>query len=278
MNIPQQFDNLLDAIQAVLMSFLVKLGPFFVALMPALFTGYSVFYIFQDKAGRPLALFFALVVGLAMETVGIVATHTAIELYNGWQREFIQPVKFWAMIALVPFYVIGVAAVVYYAGDAFSDLVRALGIASPFLTVVVYVAVALARDLSNIEARHNLELDRQDEIEADDKTWQREKERLEIELRHKEKLARIEAKATVQSTVQKSPNLVQGNVQSFDYMSKDERLNALLTLYLDNPNAQIGQAMDALGVSSRQTIYNYQTELEESGRLHKNGNGWVVTK
>jgi len=55
-----------------------------------------------------------------------------------------------------------------------------------------------------------------------------------------------------------------------------QRLDTLLTFYLDNPNAGPTAAADAIGVS-RQTIYTYQSELEEAGRLHKNGSGWEVT-
>jgi len=54
------------------------------------------------------------------------------------------------------------------------------------------------------------------------------------------------------------------------------RLDTLLTYYLDNPDAGPTEAANAVGVS-RQTIYTYQAELEETGRLHKNGSGWEVT-
>jgi len=57
---------------------------------------------------------------------------------------------------------------------------------------------------------------------------------------------------------------------------RDARLDTLLTYYLDNPNAGPTEAADAVGVS-RQTIYTYQSELEEAGRLRKNGAGWEVT-
>ena len=55
-----------------------------------------------------------------------------------------------------------------------------------------------------------------------------------------------------------------------------QRLDTLLTYYLDNPDAGPTEAAEAVGVS-RQTIYTYQNELEEAGRLHKNGAGWEVT-
>jgi hypothetical protein len=151
-----RFDHFLDAIQAILMSCLVKLGPFFVALMPSLFTAYSIFHTFKDEAGDYLALFFAVVVGVAIETVGIVATHTAIELYTAKQQEIIEPVKFQVMAWLVPVYVIGVAAIVGFSEDAFTPLVKGLGIASPFLTCIVYIAVALSRDLLRIETKRSL--------------------------------------------------------------------------------------------------------------------------
>jgi len=55
-----------------------------------------------------------------------------------------------------------------------------------------------------------------------------------------------------------------------------QRLDTLLTFYLDNPNAGPTAAADAIGVS-RQTIYTYQDELEKAGQLKKNGSGWEVT-
>jgi len=57
---------------------------------------------------------------------------------------------------------------------------------------------------------------------------------------------------------------------------RDSRLHDLLTYYLDNPDAGPTEAADAIGVS-RQTIYTYQAELEEAGRLKKNGAGWEIT-
>jgi len=57
---------------------------------------------------------------------------------------------------------------------------------------------------------------------------------------------------------------------------RDARMDTLLTFYLDNPDAGPTEAADVIGVS-RQTIYTYQAELEEAGRLHKNGAGWEVT-
>ena len=215
----QFIDNILDATQAILLSLLVKLGPFFVALMPALFTGYAIYATFEQKVGLIIALFFAVVVSLAVETVGIVATHTAIELYNGAENGTIQPVKFWIMAAMVPVYVLGVAAVIWFAGDAFTDIVRSLGIASPFLTAIVYAAVALARDLQNIKAKGDRKEAKEDrnraEIRAEKRKERLEKSRIElekfrIEQETKVKIAGIEVQAYRQA-VESSGNVANGS-------------------------------------------------------------------
>jgi len=285
---PQKFDGFLDAIQSILMSLLVKLGPFFVALMPALFTAYSIFHTFIDEAGYHLAVFFAVVVGLAIETVGIVATHTAIDLYNAKQQEIIEPIKFRVMAWLVPAYVIGVATVVGFSEDAFTPLVKGLGIVSPFLTCIVYIAVALARDLSRIEAKQSLIDERQVTIEDEDRQWQRDKERLELEMKHQERLAKIQAKNVKQTDAQ-SVNQTSQTVKEpaknhvFDAVNlsrterKQQLLKTVVDIYIDDPQARVSTVANKLNVS-RQTVYNYLNELEQAGRISRNGNGVEVTE
>jgi hypothetical protein len=281
---PQRFDRFLDAIQAILMSFLVKLGPFFVALMPALFTAYSIFYTFQAEAGPTLALCFAVVVGLAMETVGIVATHTTIDLYNATQQGIIEPVKFRVMGWLVPVYVLGVASVIYFSEDAFTPLVKGLGVASPFLTCIVYIAVALARDLARIAAKQMQAEERHITLEVEQRQWEREKERLQLELKHQEKLVRIEAKR-VNHNVNVSLDSVQNGVKNdvFDRMNlskaekKSHLLERMLDIYTDNPQTGVSTVARHLQVS-RQTVYNYLAELEQAGRLRRNGQGVEVVR
>ena len=51
--------------------------------------------------------------------------------------------------------------------------------------------------------------------------------------------------------------------------NRHARLGALLTYYLDNPNAGPTEASRAIGVS-RQTIYNYLEELQAAGRVARN--------
>lgn len=194
----KDFDNLLDNIQSMALSFLLKLGPFCVALMPALFTAYAIYHTFRTDAGQWLALTFAFVVGLGMETVGIVATHTATDLYNGSKRGIVDAGKFWLMVALVPVYVFGVAGVVYFSGDAFTDLVRSLGIVSPFLTCIVYVAVALARDLIRIQQNEASSSQHRADTERAELEYKRALEREKLSLEHERRLKEQELSAQVQ--------------------------------------------------------------------------------
>ena len=255
----QLFDGFLDAVQSILLSVLVRIGPFFVALMPALFTAYSIYHTFKVEAGHELALFFAGVVGLAMETVGIIATHTAIDLYNAKQQGLIAPGKFRLLTWLIPVYVFGVAGVVAFSKDAFTPLVKSLGIASPFLTCVVYIAVALARDLADTRARQDAVEERETERENDERQFERKKELLELELKHKERMARI-----VQKTVKMPSNTT---VKQPD--------NRTPNIYRHNPDAGVTEISRRLGVS-RQTIYNYLEELEQAKRIDRDERGVVV--
>jgi hypothetical protein len=293
------FYNTLDAIQSMLMSVLTKIGPFTVALMPASFTAYAIYHTFEESAGHTLALFFALIVGGAWETVGIVACHTAIDLYNAAEDKLIQPVKFWVMLGLIPVYVIGVALVVYFSGDAFVPLVKGLGVASPFLTTITYTAVGLLRDIKRIEAQQASVEDRQAEIEAEQRriehereaealAWQREKERLEMEQKHAEKLARIDAKRSSPRSIERSSSVQIEQPEAFkgsqlDVLNvqkardKEQNLNAVLDYLNDNPDASLNDIKQFIGVNSKSTALNYVNELQEAGRLVKNGHGWEVT-
>ena len=60
-----------------------------------------------------------------------------------------------------------------------------------------------------------------------------------------------------------------------DAVSKTEAMNTLLLFVNENPDASlshIGQQIDR----SKTTVSNYVRELEQDGRLQRNGNGWQV--
>jgi predicted outer membrane lipoprotein len=303
--IVKAWDIFLYGIQGMILSLLVKLGPFLVAIMPGLFTGYAIYFRFLAEAGYGLALAFAVITALALETVGIVSTHTAISLYNAMTRGIVKPVKFKLMAWLVPVYVGGVSSVVYFSGDVFTDLVRSLGVASPVLTCIVYIAVALARDITQIEeAQEAIEI-KEDDSEADEQTRQRliedeerqhryAQEAAESERKHEARMAKINVNQSVQSvnqsvqidsvnddprSVKISPNGVQNDVFYNVNLSKENKKKILfaklIDIYVDSPKEGVSSVANSLGVS-RQTIYNYKRELIESGRIIENGHGVEV--
>ncbi len=53
------------------------------------------------------------------------------------------------------------------------------------------------------------------------------------------------------------------------------RMDNLLTLYLDNPTIGVTEAARTLNMS-RQTVYTYLDQLQQSGRIHRNGHGIEV--
>lgn len=292
--IVKAWDIFLYGIQGMILSLLVKLGPFLVAIMPGLFTGYAIYFRFLEEAGYGLALAFAVITALALETVGIVSTHTAISLYNAMTRGIVKPVKFKLMAWLVPVYVGGVSSVVYFSGDVFTDLVRSLGVASPVLTCIVYIAVALARDITQIEeAQEAIEI-KEDDSEADKLAYDRKIEMLELEQKHEARMARINVNQSVKSvnqsvqidsvnddprSVKISPNGVQNDVFYNVNLSKENKkkmlFDKLIDIYVDSPQEGVSSVANSLGVS-RQTIYNYKRELIESGRIIENGHGVEV--
>jgi ribosomal protein L29 len=56
---------------------------------------------------------------------------------------------------------------------------------------------------------------------------------------------------------------------------KAEALNTLLTVYQSNPNTSLADAGRAIG-RSKGTVANYLNELEQAGRISRNGGGIVV--
>jgi len=57
--------------------------------------------------------------------------------------------------------------------------------------------------------------------------------------------------------------------------NREQAIDALLAFLKENPNATQAQAGRVIG-RAKATVGNYVNELQQSGRLHKNGNGWEV--
>jgi hypothetical protein len=70
-------------------------------------------------------------------------------------------------------------------------------------------------------------------------------------------------------------NTTPNTLHSARKAKRDERLNNLVRFYSENPNATMIDAGEAVGVA-RQTVSIYLSELEQAGRVSRNGDGVEV--
>jgi hypothetical protein len=164
--------------------------------------------------------------------------------------------------------VAGVALVVGFSQDAFTPLVKGLGIVSPFLTCIVYIAVALHRDLTTIEAKRDQQDSRQQNIEDDQRAWGRERERMEIELSHQERMAKIEAKTT-RNNPQPGPHISEISAQNGPNfpplrVPKPEWRIKAHEIFVQNPQISGAELGRLIGASER-TGQNIINEFRGNG-------------
>ena len=97
-----------------------------------------------------------------------------------------------------------------------------------------------------------------------------EQKRLEMEQKHAEKMARIEAKKDVSKVSHK-------NKSGVPKLSQSEMLERILEHLEKNGDTRMTQLAEQLG-TSRSTLYRRIDELQQAGKVHKNGEGWKVMK
>jgi hypothetical protein len=118
-------------------------------------------------------------------------------------------------------------------------------------------------------------------MEVQERAWQHEKERLEMELHHAEKLAKIEAKKphlSPQVELQKDERWAQKGLNSPPVrVPKSEWRERALDILRENPHIKGAELGRKLGASER-TGQNILSQFEQAGIVHKNGNGWEVAR
>ena len=146
--------------------------------------------------------------------------------------------------------------------------VKVVGTVASLLTLIVYLSRSSAKeiDTGRNEAREQaaVKLDYQVEQARLDAAHRRALERDQAELKHAEKLAKIEAK-TVTPIVKETVN---PTVKPFT-------LDGLKDILRANGQPNITQLAKDLQMS-RPTLYNKLNGLVDSGEVTKNGNGYEV--
>lgn len=203
----------------------------------------------------------AWVAAAIIESLGLTTVSTSLLLweYNADKRKTDSAAPFLLAASLVGVYLVSTIGLTVLL-DIFPDLARYAPALFPILALVGAVNLALRsghrrRLLSISQERAERKADRQ----ANRPTTRDISDLLESN--------------TTSTTVKPDKSLdkarqARKNIQ-------DSRLDSLLTLYLDNPNMGVTEAARTLNIS-RQTVYTYLEQLQQSGRIHRNGHGIEV--
>jgi hypothetical protein len=129
------------------------LGLLSVPLIPAILTGLSLVFGLhytqaQAQAGWSLwaSIVLAAVVIIALESLGIAASKTALRLYRAWQDQLVSRRDFLVTLSAVAMYTLLVFMIIAL-GEGLPPALLWIGYTSPFLAVTMYVVVGFSIDL-----------------------------------------------------------------------------------------------------------------------------------
>ena len=196
-----------------------------------------------------------------IESLGLTTVSTALTLweYNADRRKTDPTAPFPLAASLVGIYLVSTIGLTVLL-DILPDLSRYAPALFPLLALVGAVNLAL-------RAGHRRCLDAINQERAE-KRAERQATRVKPE-----SLTGNPAANTPSSSVKPDSSLVKARQARMSIQSN--RMDKLLTLYLDNPNAGVTDAARSLNMS-RQTIYSYLDQLERDGRIRRNGHGIEV--
>jgi len=253
-------------IETVITDLAARIGP----LTAPLPTAYAVATATGEHLGWPAWVSAAAAVSI--EVMGIATVNTALELreYNAAKRKSDPSAPFALAVGLAGGYLgiaVGLAVVM--------DVAPALVVYAPAIFPLLSLAGATVLSLRADHRRRLSAIER---------------EKGERRAARASKRASSKASKTVQQSVQEPSSTVQdvsstGRLAVQDVsstvldavnVSKRERkaavLDAMLDIYLDSPETGATAVAGRLGIG-RSTVYGYLTELEQSGKIRRNGNG-----
>lgn len=240
----------------------VGVGPWLVPLGPAIIFGYALYKSAPvDMAEFRVAAAVSVAIGLIV--AGAVSSHNAI-VAGG--------VKPWSLVVgYIALEIVGLWLM------SVSFDVKIVGTVASLLTLIVYLSRSSAKeiDTGRVEAtaEKRLKLDYQMEqarLEADHRRAMADKQ---ADLKHAEKMARIEAKQRVTQGVTPVSHPETGVTPAVTPETQTETLLSGLR----QPGVTMTQLADTLGVS-RPTLYRRLNKLVETGEVVKNGNGYEAVK
>jgi hypothetical protein len=258
MNVLENLRNWAGQVEAMATDALAALGPWLAPIpSAALVAQASVEHLHWSNG-------LGLVAGAIIEVLGLTATSTALMLweYNESKRKTDPSAPFLLAVVLVGFYYISTVGLTVLL-DITPGLARFAPVIFPTLALVGTINLA-------VRAQHKQRVGAIESVKAERKAKRQGRRQ------STRQVAAVGTSKEASNNGKMDTNF--DTLQAHRMSKRDARLDALLTFYLDNPNAGPSDAARAVGVS-RQTIYTYHTELETAGKLRKNGDGWeVVTR
>jgi len=239
----------MNTIEKNLVKLVAKLAPWLAPFPSAYFVARS------GMAHLALPLPVAIVVAAIIETLGLSAVHSALWLadWNATKRKTDPQAPVVVAVALGAVYLVATLGLVVFL-EVWPSLATYAPALFPALAVVGGVNLAL---ISQQERRETAV-----QVEKAERKAARQSVRPKNDAQPSRSTSRPASKTGILDT--QMDVLRQGRKSK-----RDARLDALLTFYLDNPEAGPTEASQAIGVA-RQTVYNYLEELEAGGRVARN--------
>ncbi len=235
----------------------------------------------------------SLISGAVVELLGLATANRAFALweYNATRTADQPKAPTWIAAGMFGLYLVSTIGLSVLA-DVDPALVKWLPAILPVMAMAGTVTVALGK-------QHDLRLKRNAAViakrEVDAREAEQERKRIEAERKAEHERLRLEAKADAErketerkaerearrlerqqkrqeTSTDGSIDATIDKLQAGRAAKKTSIIDAMLNVYRDNPHVGDTELGGMVGVT-RQTIYNYRTELEAAGRIHKNGNG-----
>lgn len=224
-------------------------GMLSVPLIPAALTALSLIFTIKEW-DTWAATTLAIITVIALESLGIVASKTALRLYRAWQDELTLFRDFLAAVIATAAYAI-LVLIIIVGGHTLPEALIMIGAVSPFLAIATYVVIGLGIDLQERVDHKEQALDFErkidNEIKIADLEDYKARLNLERELKREAHRAKLEAKYSKNSHPKLTPQ--QARTQARQILN-------------DNPDISGAELGRLLGRSERngQDILN---ELQE---------------
>lgn len=238
-------NNWEDQLQTIQIQLAKSWGPIGLAMIPALFTGYEVYYLFPNSG--LWAFIFAFVVSTGLELGSFLVINTALEL--SLNRKYFRAGFMW----ILSLSWCSLVAWIIYTGYANTvpELITNLGTGGPFAAFIGYIALTFDKQLKEEKIIHVKLMSKNEQIETDNLAWKREQQRLVLQQEHERKLEEIRLKSE-----EKRHRLDTKILLNIDN-KKASKFDNYLTLKKSNPDISIAELAERLKVT-RQTIYNWE--------------------